>query len=342
MKKVLFVSTTSSVIHGALYRALQAVGLEVHFMDFRGHPVAEIGHPVHKAVTKLPDKLRTYIEDYADKNISEAILKKAKQLKPDLIFFSKAKNIDIGVLEALRHIAPTVNWYPESMNNWDSIQRIVSHYDYFFEFDKYVVNLLQSAGHKNVYYLPFCGDMSKDDVWHDGPYKYDVTFLGSYNADYYPMRLEILDKVKDLGLNVWGNSAWADTSLKPYFHGPVKPLMENLKKIYRQSKIVIHIDSNLTVGAGTGLTMRPFDVTASGALLVAQDDRPEIFNMFVPEKEFVMFHNSLDIRAKIEYYLQHEDERKKLAKAGFERTRRDHTYVDRVRTILDTIKSHGK
>lgn len=342
MKKVLLVSTISSVIHGALYNALVELGLEVHFIDFRGHSINEIGHVVHRAVTKLPNPIKSYLYTYADQTTSKGILKKAKEIKPDLILFSKAKNVDIKVLDELRKIAPTANWYPETMNNWDSIQRIVSHYDYFFEFDKYVVNLLKNAGHQNVYYLPFCGEVSKHEAWQETTNKYDVTFLGSYNSEYYPMRLQILEQVKDLGLNVWGNHAWADTALKPYFHGPVKPSLDNLKKIYRESKIVIHMDSNLTVGAGTGLTMRPFDVTASGALLIAQDDRPEIYSMFEPEKEFVLFHDALDIRAKVEYYLKHDEERKKIAKAGFERTRNNHTYVDRVKTILNTIQANAK
>jgi spore maturation protein CgeB len=341
MKKLLFVSTTSSVMHDPTLRALQAVGFDVHFMDFRDHPVTEIGHPVHRVVGKLPGSIKGYLTEHAHKSISEQILKKAKELKPDYILFCKAKNIDVGVLEQLRTIAPTINWYPETMNNWKSIQDIVGHYDYFFEFDKYVVDLLQTAGHANVYYLPFCGDVSKHAQWHGGPKEYDVSFLGSY-ASYYPARLEILDRVKDLGLHVWGNSAWADTQLKPNFHGPVKSLMANILKIYEQSKIVIHIDSNLTVGEGTGLTMRPFDVTASGAMLIAQDDRPEIFNMFEPGKEFVLFHDASDIREKVEYYLRHDDERVRIAKAGFERVRRDHTYEDRMKAIFDTIAAHGK
>lgn len=342
MKKVLFISTVSSVIHGALFRALEANGLDVHFIDFRMHPVTKIGHPIHRAVGKFSEPIKEGFYSYANKKTSNFILKEAKRIKPDFILASKAKEISVGVLDQLRKIAPTVNWYPESMNNWESIQRIAHHYDYFFEFDKYVVNLLQNAGHTNVYHLPFCGDLSKSAQWHETTGKYPVTFLGSYSTSFYPMRLEILDKVKDLGLNLWGNNAWADTPLNPYFHGPVEPKMENLKNIYKQSKIVIHADANLTVGSGTGLTMRPFDVTASGALLVAQDDRPEIFSMFEPGKEFVLFHDASDIREKVEYYLKHEEERKKIARAGFERTRRDHTYVDRIKTILDTIKNHAQ
>mgnify|MGYP001564589852 CR=1 FL=1 len=340
MKKVLLISTVESIFHQPVLDALRYLGYEVAFVDFRGSSVLRTSTLTHKIVERLPGSLKKPIVGHVQRGIDEEILKKAKTLKPDLILSLKAKNISVPTLEELRTIAPTVNWYPDTMNNWESIQRIVGHYDYFFEFDKYVVGLLQTAGHKNVYHLPFCGDISKNEAWKDTSYTHNVTFLGSYTPELYPMRLEILDKIKDLGLNVWGNKAWADTQLKQYYRGPVVPSTANLKKIYRQSKIVIHIDS-LTIHGGTGLAMRPFDVTANGVLLIAQDDKPEIFNMFEPGKEFVLFHDALDIRDKVEYYLKHDEERIKIAKAGFERTRRDHTYVDRVSKILETIKNHG-
>lgn len=342
MKKVLLISTPESIFHQPVLDALRYLGLDVSFVDFRDSILLEPSRLAHKIVKRLPGFVGKNIVDRAQRAVDHEILERAKKEKPDIILALKAKKISIPTLEALRAIAPTVNWYPDSMNNWESIQRIVSHYDYFFEFDKYVVDLLKNAGHDNVYYLPFCGDLAKDASWKETKPVYDVTFLGSYDPVSYAMRLEILNKIKDLGLNVWGNKAWADTSLKPYFHGPVQPILANVKNIYHQSKIVIHIDSNMSVGGGTGLTMRPFDVTSCGALLIAQDDRPEIFNMFEPGKEFVLFHDALDIRDKVEYYLKHNEERIKIARAGFERTRRDHTYIDRVSKILETVKNHGK
>jgi spore maturation protein CgeB len=338
MKKILLISTEESVFHAPVLRALAHLHLEVAFVDFRGSSVLQTSTVAHKLVRRLPKTLRNPIVNRANASIDKLVLTRASEFKPDLILALKAKNLNNATLESLRKIAPTVNWYPDSMNNWESIQRLVSHFDYFFEFDKYVVDLLKNAGHSNVYLLPFCGDIPKDAQWHETTNKYPISFIGSYNSESYPMRLEILDKIKDLGLHIWGNNAWAATHLRDYFHGPIEPNLDNLRNIYRQSKIVVHMDSNLLVGGGTGLTMRPFDATAAGALLVAQDDRPEIYNMFEPGKEFVLFHDSIDIREKVIYYLEHDEERLAIARAGFERTRRDHTYLDRIKSILETVE----
>ena len=150
----------------------------------------------------------------------------------------------------------------------------------------------------------------------------------------YTQRETILGRVKDLGLNIWGNKAWLGTGLKDYYHG--RPETEEMLEIYRQSKIVVNID--LMVGVeGTGVNLRPFEVTSCGAMLLNHDDRKDIFNLSEEGKEFISFLGQEDIRRKVEHYLNHEEERLKIAKAGFEKTRDGHTYANRIKTIFDII-----
>ena len=232
-------------MHTALYNALRKAGFDVCFIDFRNYPVLKIGHPVHMLANKLPDRIKNYLYEKANRSISNFILKKARETKPDYVLFAKAKSISIPVLKKLRKIAPTINWYPDAANNWPSIRKLVSHYDYFFVFDRSVVDTLKREGYSNVYHLPFCGDVDKFAEWPDNEsHKYKVSFLGSYSPD-YKKRLDILAEIKNLGLEVWGNKEWLDTPLKDQFHGPVDPPDINvIKKLYSDSKIVIHIDAN--------------------------------------------------------------------------------------------------
>lgn len=329
-------------MHTALYNALRKAGFDVCFIDFRNYPVLKIGHPVHMLANKLPDRIKNYLYEKANRSISNFILKKARETKPDYVLFAKAKSISIPVLKKLRKIAPTINWYPDAANNWPSIRKLVSHYDYFFVFDRSVVDTLKREGYSNVYHLPFCGDVDKFAEWPDNEsHKYKVSFLGSYSPD-YKKRLDILAEIKNLGLEVWGNKEWLDTPLKDQFHGPVDPPDINvIKKLYSDSKIVIHIDANTGNPEASGLTLRPFDVTSSGSMLIAQDDRDEIFDMFKDGEEFVSFHDEKDIKEKVQYYLDHEEERRKIARAGFLRTRTDHTYLDRVKRIFSIAESNS-
>ena len=50
-----------------------------------------------------------------------------------------------------------------------------------------------------------------------------------------------------------------------------------------------------------------------------------------------MYHSEEECVDLIKYYLEHEDERMEIAKAGQARTLRDHTYACRMHDLVDII-----
>ena len=342
-KKVLFISSEESLFHKPYVKALKSLGLEVFTEDFLGNVIMSRKTIVHKIIRRIPPKIKFYIIKYGRKMVDNKILKKARIINPDFILVSKGKYILTETLDELRIIAPLINWYPETMNNWGTIQGIVHHYDYFFTYDRYVMDLLKGQGNKNVYYLPWGADLDKNAVY---PlltgYKHNISFIGSFNKELYPEREIFLNAIKDLGLNVWGNKAWIDTGLKNYYRGTFTPDSQKIKSLYQDSKIVVHSDLITSIVAGTGITNRPFDVTASGSMLLAHDDRKELFEFFKDGEEFISFHDENDLREKATYYLSNESERIKIAKAGFERTRSFHTFSDRIADLFNVVNNNQK
>jgi spore maturation protein CgeB len=336
--KLILVSAESSVFRKPVFKALRDLGVEVRCFDDRGSSFVKPGHILQKFMKLSPSPMRTAIEHFARRSIDRALMRTVAAERPDAVFFLKAKSIGIDVLDKLRKITTTLNWYPDAMNNWPSIRRLAPHYDLFFTFDRAIVRALRDAGLNNVHHLPFCGDVGKQEEWpHADSYHSAVTFLGSYHPADYRQRLAILMRIKDLGLQVWGNREWMNTPLRDCYRGPVTPDVSEIRRIYAASNIVIHSDANASNPHATGLTMRPFDVTAAGALLVAQDDRPEIDDMFSKGREYVSFHDELDVREKVDYYANHREARDEIARAGFYRTRSEHTYLDRMEAVLHTI-----
>ena len=336
MKKVLYINTVSSVFNIPFWKALEALGFEVHFIDCLGQPVLEIGNLIHRAVNKMPSKTRDYLYARAARKIDAKILETAKKIKPDYIFVHKAKYIATPVLDKLREMATTINWYPDILNNLGTIERIIDHYDYLFNYDRYMVNLFREKGYKNFYHLPWAADLDKNAAWPDRQnYKYNVVFIGSYNPQIFP-REDELEHLKDLGLNVWGNKAWLKTALKDCYHGFIQPRMNEIRKVYEESKIGLYFDSLYDVPA-SGVTLRPFEITSGGTMMLGQVFREEMPELWVDGKEYSSFNGPDDLRKKIKYYLEHEDERRQIAKNGFERTRRDHTYYDRIKNIFEIV-----
>lgn len=332
-KKVLLVSNKYSIFEKPILMALEHLGYQVRVVDYWGNAVLMPDKFIHRTVAKLPFFIKKPIQKLARWQADFKILVAAKSYQPDLIFVLKAKDIHFSVLKQLRKIGKMANYYPETFDHWNRIRSIAPHYDYFFNYDSEIAKRLKENGYQNAYYLPFSADL--DQKWVDfSQRKYPVSFIGSFMPVRYTQRETILSQVKDLGLNIWGNKAWLGTSLKDFYRG--RPSDEEMLEIYRQSKMVVNIDLMLGV-EGTGVNLRPFEVTSCGSLLLNHDDRKDIFNLFEEGKEFVSFKGPEDIREKVQYFLNHSSELEAIAKSGFEKTKKEHTYLQRMKQVMKII-----
>jgi spore maturation protein CgeB len=89
------------------------------------------------------------------------------------------------------------------------------------------------------------------------------------------------------------------------------------------------------------VTMRIFEGTACGALVLTDAVKNGLDKLFEPGREIVVFQDDDDLLAKINYYLTHEAERRQIAAAGKYRTQTEHTYGHRVEFIMQVIRAAG-
>jgi hypothetical protein len=84
---------------------------------------------------------------------------------------------------------------------------------------------------------------------------------------------------------------------------------------------------------------RLFQGVASGAMAL-NEYCPELEELFEIGKEIVTFEygDIDDVRQKLAWFLSHEAERKKIAQAGYERARKQHTFIERLKRIFDLIR----
>lgn len=141
---------------------------------------------------------------------------------------------------------------------------------------------------------------------------YDVCFVGHINTD---NRIAMLDR--------------AFKEFPNFFYG--QRLFEEAAHKYADSKICLNIALNDDVN------MRCFEVTGSGSFLLT-NRIPSLEELFVDGKEIVMYDSLDDMAEKAKYYLSHDDEREAIAKAGYERSMKDHQFSMRVDVILNAIK----
>ena len=81
---------------------------------------------------------------------------------------------------------------------------------------------------------------------------------------------------------------------------------------------------------------RTFEIPACGGFMLT-GDADNLSEYFEDGKEIVIFHSTQELAEKSKYYLEHGDERVAIARAGYERTMRDHTYEQRFKKIFEAL-----
>lgn len=113
---------------------------------------------------------------------------------------------------------------------------------------------------------------------------------------------------------------------------------KDLNQLYANAKVVVGDSLNVGFHHPNYWSDRVYETTGRGGFII----HPRIEGLekdFVEDKEIVFYtYGDFDeLREKIDYYLTHDKERKAIQKAGFERTKRDHTYVNRMKEMLDIV-----
>jgi len=79
---------------------------------------------------------------------------------------------------------------------------------------------------------------------------------------------------------------------------------------------------------------RTFEISACGTLQIV-DEREDIAQYYTPGVEIVTFSSPEDLAAKVNYYLEHEEERQQIALRALHRTMKDHTFASRLTQLIE-------
>lgn len=104
--------------------------------------------------------------------------------------------------------------------------------------------------------------------------------------------------------------------------------------IFNYSKINIHMTIR---SIPTGIALRVLDVLACGGFLLT-NYQDEIAEYFVNGEELVIYSDLDDMCEKIKYYLEHDEERERIAKAGQAKVRELFSYDNRISDIAMILR----
>lgn len=86
----------------------------------------------------------------------------------------------------------------------------------------------------------------------------------------------------------------------------------------------------------SGVSLRAFDITACGGFMLT-NRQPELEELFDDGKEVGTYDNMVDFVEKLEYYMSHDEQRTKIAKAGRVRCFKDYSMNKRIGEILNIV-----
>lgn len=180
--------------------------------------------------------------------------------------------------------------------------------DKVFVAQKYFLDLYPR---EKTIWLPLAADPEKHRLFDDEPITYDVGFLGN---DTYPRRRDLLDKIGSKYKLLRSTSDPGE---------PYSRLLSRCKILFNCS-----MDNDLN--------MRVFESISIGRLLLT-DKVYGIDDLLKDGVHYVSYGDWEDLDNSISYFLEHDEERERIAKAGAAWIRAKHTYQHRLETILEVM-----
>jgi spore maturation protein CgeB len=307
-----------------------------------GHQVRFLGHSEYlpmrpdvwaSATTRLSGPFFNFGTKMVLRRFQSVVLEVVHQVDPDLIVVFKGEGIAPSTIARLRSrtSCPVALWYPDDPRFFNTFSRwIAPSYDFVFTYLTRGVELYRSLGLTRVYCVPFGCDpmihraLPKGAVDSEGP---EIVFVGTYT----PRRAGMIRCLQRVGYrpSVFGPHWNRMTS-----GGREAVFGKSMARLYSSAKVTL----NFHMVPGWGPNMRVFEATASGAFLLT-DDCEDLGRYYLRGKELEVFRDSKELCEKVRYFVTHDEDREEIARAGCERTQREHTYDARMKAILACIGS---
>ncbi len=185
---------------------------------------------------------------------------------------------------------------------------------------------------KTVYELNKYFILSKSEQsFSDLPLIFSTTVLGFKIAQLE--RIKILTEIsKKHNVNVYTDDLDAKF-VKAHNMGPVD-YWKKAPSVFRDSKINL----NLTIkNIRSGIPLRVWDILSAGGFCIT-NFQAELPFYFENKKDLVWFESQEELLELIKYYLEHEDERKTIAKSGYEKVKSSHRYKNRFDEMSKIVK----
>jgi len=303
--------------------------------DFYSEGVKQAGWDADNIVVNCSDLQDAWAHEIGiSKHGLEVAVEQIERLRPQVTYIQDLGIATSEFLQAIRpHTELIIGQIASGVPPHADLRRI----DLIFSSFPHFVERFRQQG-LTAYYLPLAFEPRVLRALPQSSRTHSVTFIGGLTKA-HGKGTEFLEYLSArVPIDMWGygvETLRPNSPIRARHHGEVWGL--EMFSLFGQSRVTLnrHID----VAENCANNMRLFEATGCGALLMT-DYKDNLNDLFEIGKEVVAYRSPEECAALIKYYLAHPGEAETIARAGQERTLRDHTYAGRMARVAEILERH--
>ncbi len=258
------------------------------------------------------------------KGVNAEVIKLVRKEHPKYVLWLSANyEFQESTFDAIRSKGSiVVGWFFDDEHRFDNYSKWwIPHLDYCVTLDSEAVPKYKALGGRVILEIS-CEGIPVDRDWSNIRGKYDVSFVGLKYLD----REQYINKLRnrDIPVHLFG-VGW----------GGYVPF-EEMIDIFGASRINLNF-SRASNSNRMGIKGRITEVCLAGGFLLTEYV-PGLENYFEIDKEIVCFKNADEMIDKVTYYLNHDEERRAIAQAGWKRAINEYTPFHMLSRVFDEIE----
>lgn len=263
------------------------------------------------------------VRHYGKSRMSQMLLETVYCYQPDILFYVHANNhINHDVWREVSRELPmrTIYWQSDDHHQYENTQPVWELFNIVVTTDRIGYERRKREGFNGVVLSQYASNhliyrnLNLSKI-------YGVSFVGQC----YGNRFQFINTLRENGVDVTTFGQWWGASHRV--------TQSDLIRITNQTKISLNLSLASRGGRVPAVKGRDFEAPSCGSMLLTLDTE-EIAEYFVPGEEIITYHDTDDATEKIKYYLANDDARETIAKKGYDRVLRDHTWEKRLTDIF--------
>ena len=347
MPRVLIVYQSKPDIVSGLTHGLQNQGAQVlHFMADQHHHWVDkyVFHTINKWAHNLRilKKGRFWFTEHKLNHwnyLNHKLVEVFHKTRPDFVFFIHGIHYSDKTLAQIT--CPTIGWLVDPVTDPKRLWQFANRLDWYFSYSQTAISALNQLGYTKTSYLSHAVDHQQFYPLGITQKSIDIAFVGKHSKHREQFILAALAVTKKV--SVYG-SRW----IAPAFKRPVlffaingsQCYGEKLNQLYNNSKMVLSIIAKPQAVSRleSGINMRPYEVLATGALLVS-DQYEELQAELRHGRNLILFNSVDKFKTVLAQLLQNPDQIATIAANGRAFIENRFSYDAMAKTILDRFST---